>query len=339
MLTRAILAVAVLLALLATATTASPVRVRAMQGDAMAPTIGPADAYVVVDAETVEAGDIVVFWAPETESFETRRVVGRTDAGFLTRGDAAQTTDQAAGSSPVPRSGIVGEVATLNGQPVVLPGLGGPVSFTSERSLLLLAAVALLAGVFVVRGRHDHRRHDPDRHIWRVRDVATAVFVGLLITSLALTPLGAASFQVTFMATADGGEARYAVPVGEPVTRTIEVSVAATPFTSLVVEAEGMTVEEWTRTGSTLAVTVTVPPADATGPQAATLSVFPYPGILPRPVLESLHGIHPLVAILGAAAVLLVPPVLAYLLFVDGARPIRAHRVRRRVNQFVRERR
>lgn len=339
MLTRAILVVVVLLALLATATTASPVRVRAMQGDAMAPTIGPTDAYVVVDAGTVEAGDIVVFWAPETESFETRRVVGRTEAGFLTRGDAAETTDQDAGYSPVPRSGIVGEVATWNGRPVVLPGLAGPIAFASERSLLLLVGVALLAGVFIVRGRQDHHRHDPDRRIWRVRDLATTVFVGLLVTSLALTPLGAASFQVTFMATADGGDARYAVPVGEPVTRTIEVPVAPMPFTALVVEAEGMTVEEWSRTASTLAVTVTVPPAAATGPQAATLSVFPYPAILPRPVLEALHAIHPLVAILGAAVVLLVPPLVAYLLFVDGARPIRAHRVRRRVNQFVRERR
>lgn len=339
MLTRALVVIVVLLALLATATTAAPVRVRAMNGDAMAPTIGPDDAYLVVDAETVEVGDVVVFLSPETGAFETRRVVGQTEAGYLTQGDARDATDQSAGRSPVPRSGIVGEVATLNGELAVLPGLGGPVSFASQRSLLLLVLVALLAGLLVVRGRHDHRRHDPDRNVWRVRDVAIAVFVAALIASLALTPLTAASYQVTFMATDDGGETRYAVPVGEPVTRTLEIPLEPTPFTRLVLEAEGATVEDWERRDDGLAVTVTVPPAAATGPQPAVLSVFPYPAVLPRPALESLHALHPIAAILGSALALLALPALAYWLFVDGARPIRAHRVRRRVNQLVRERR
>lgn len=339
MLTRALLVVIVLLAVLATGTTASPVRVRAMAGPEMAPTVGPGDAYVVVDADTVEVGDVVVFWSPETGTFETRRVVERTDAGYVTKGDGLETTDQAAGRSPVPRSGIVGEVATLDGGLVVLPGLGGVVTFAGERSLLLLGLVALLAGAYVVRGRPQRRRPDPDRHVWRVRDVAGTLFVAALVTSLALTPLGAASYQVTFMATADGGEARYAVPVGEPVTRTVELPAPRMPATRLVLEAEGVTVDSWARTGDALAVTVTVPPAATTGAQPATLSVFPYPAVLPRPALEALHTVHPLAAILGSAAGLLALPVLAYLLFVDGARPIRVHRARRRLRQFVRERR
>lgn len=339
MLARAILVVVVLLALLATATTASPVRVRAMDGDEMVPTIGPADAYLVVDAETVEKGDIVVFWAPETESFETRRVVGRVETGFLTKGDATGTTDQDAGYSPVPRSGIVGEVARLNGQPVVLPGLGGLASFAADRSILLLTQVALLAGLVVVRGRQHRRRHVPDRRVWRVGDFATLLFVGLLVVSLALTPLGAASFHVTFVASADGGGARYGIPVGEPVTRTIEVPVRRIPFTQLVVEADGMAVEDWSWNSSSLTVSVTVPPSDATGPRPTSLSVFPYPAVLPRPALEGLHAVHPLAAIVGTGGVLLVPPGLVYLLFVDGSRPIRAHRVRRWTRQFVRDRR
>lgn len=339
MLTRALLVAVVLLALLATATTASPVRVRAMEGDAMAPTIGPGDAYVVVDARTVELGDVVVFWSPETGTFETRRVVDRTEAGFLTQGDARGETDQAAGRSPVPRSGVVGEVASFRGRLAVLPGIGGLVAGAGANSLLLLAIVGLAAGVGLVRSRHDRRRHDPDRHVWRVRDVALALFVAGLIASLALTPLTAASYQLTFTATADGGETRYAVPVGEPVTRTLEVPFERMPLSRLVVEGDGVTVEDWAQQGDSLSVTVTVPPADATGPQAATLSVFPYPAALPRPALEALHGLHPLAAILGSALALLALPVLAYLFLLDGQRPIRAHRVRRRLRQFVRERR
>lgn len=329
MLWRVLVVIVVFLALLATATTAAPVRIRAMDDGEMAPAIGHGDAYIVVDAGTVDVGDIVVVWSPETGTFETRRVVGETDQGYLTRGDAAERTDQTAGGSPIPRSGIVGEVASLGGRPVVIPWLGGPVGGLGDNPLIGIGLAALVGAGLLVRERRAARDPDPHRAVWRVSDVAEGAFLVLLVLSVALTPLGVASFQLTFLIGADSGESRYAVPVGESMTRTIELPVTRTPATQLVVEGDGLTVERWDRTDDGLAVTVTVPPTEATGPRSTAVTVYPYPAVLPNGVIGPLHGIHPAVAVLASALALLVIPVGLYLLFIDGSRPLRISRERR----------
>ena len=339
MLTRALLVVLLLLSLLATATTASPVRVRAMEGGAMAPTIDPGDAYVLVDAGTVRTGDVVVFWSPEHGTFLVRRIVERTDAGYVTRGDGLDATDQAAGLSPVPRSGVVGTVPEVAGELAVLSRLGGPVSFVERHAIAVLALFALAFAGFLARGRRDYQRGRPRRSVWRVRDVVGALFIVALVASVSMTPLGAATYQVTFLATQDGGDSQYAVPVGEEVSTTLDVPVRRPLFSRLVVDAEGMTVDGWTVSGSTLSVGVTIPPATATGPRPTVLRVYPYPAVLPRPALEALHALHPIVAVAGSAIALLGLPALLYALFVDGDRPIDVRRAPRRLVRILRERR
>ncbi|MFB6362050.1 MAG: S24/S26 family peptidase [Halobacteriales archaeon] len=329
MLTRAIIVVVLLLGLLVSATTVSPVRLQAAQSDAMAPTINQNDVYLVGDAGTIESGDVIFFWSPVRGEFLTRRVVERTDAGYITKADGASTTDQANGLSPVPRSGIVGEVVSVGGRLAVLPGLAGPISAVTQFTLELLGLLVALTAFLISRGRQRYERDTGDRRVWRIKDIALAVFLVGLIVSVALTPLGASSFQVTFIATEDGGESRYTVPVGETVTRTLSLPVDRQPFSRVVVRSDGLTIEEWRWTAEGIEVTASVPAKAATGRQPAAIQVFPYPAVLPRDLLEQLHELHPIVAILGSVAALLGLPLLLYGLFVDGNRPIRPRQARR----------
>jgi len=329
LLTRAIIIVVLLLGLLVSATTVSPVRLQSPESDAMAPTINANDVYLISGARVIESGDVIVFWSPERGEFLTRRVVDQTDNGFITKADGASSTDQATGLSPVPRSGVVGKVVTIGGRLAVIPGLAGPVSVVAQFSLELLGLIVALLALLISRGRQRYERETSDRRVWRVKDVALTVFLVGLIVSVALTPLGASSFQVTFIATEDGGESRYTVPVGETVNRTLSLPVDPQPFSRSVVRADGLTIETWQRTDDALEVTVKVPASAALGRQPAAIRVFPYPAILPRTMIERLHDIHPIVAIFGSVAALLGLPVLLYGLFVDGNRPIRLRQLRR----------
>ena len=329
MLTRAIIIVVLLLGLLVSATTVSPVRLQAAESDAMAPTINENDVYLVGGAQTIESGDVILFWSPERGEFLTRRVVEQTEAGYITTADGTSSTDQANDLSPVPRSGVVGKVVTIGGQLAVIPGVAGPISVVGEFTLVLLGLMVGLIAFLISRGRQRYERETSNRRVWRVKDIALAVFLVGLIVSVALTPLGASSFQVTFIATEDGGESGYTVPVGETVTRTLSLPVDRQPFSRVVVRSEGLTIEDWRWTADAIEVTVSVPATAATGRQPAAIQVFPYPAVLPRDHLERLHDIHPIGAIFGSVVALIGLPLLLYGLFVDGNRPLKPRQGRR----------
>lgn len=134
----------VTLAIVLVAPAGEPVQVSYVDSDSMAPTLEPGDAYILVPAGDVSTGDIVTFWAPNRGEFVTHRVVGETEDGYLTTGDANERTDQATGSEPVPREVVVGAVWTVAGEPVVVPAAGAVVP-TLDRFQPLLFGLVLLA--------------------------------------------------------------------------------------------------------------------------------------------------------------------------------------------------
>lgn len=95
----------------------------------MSPTLSTGDGFVAVPAPVAddpEPGDVVVYRSQQIESggLVTHRVVGETDDGYVTKGDANPVTDQQAGEPPVTRDRIVAQALTVNGEVVALPGLG-----------------------------------------------------------------------------------------------------------------------------------------------------------------------------------------------------------------------
>lgn len=315
--------IALLFGLLLIAPAASPVRVGHVYSDSMAPTIGTNDGYLIVPVDDIEDGDIVVFWSVQRGEYATHRVVARSSDGFITKGDNNPTTDQVAGHPPVQRSQIIGEVLTIGGQPVVFPSVGLVVPFLQQYRAILLAILLLLAAVMVIQDRRSTAGPSrPGRSVLRVRDIVHPLFVVGIITSLAVTPLGATTYQLTYVATADESAASHTIPIGESVTRNVSIHTTKMPFTRLIIRTEGMTITDRRVNASTILLTLSIPPPEGVGPQPKAIHIHPYPAVLPPQALDRLHDVHPIVAIIAATLTIFLPLYIIYLLLFDGDKPV-----------------
>lgn len=301
-----------LVAVLVTPASAPAYLAHATSGS-MAPTIDAGDGYVVVGAGEVDVGEVVVFRSAERGGFVTHRVVGRTDAGFVTRGDANDETDQATGLPPVPREAIEGEVLSVAGTPIVIPGLGVFVDTVHSNRILSLG---LVVAIGVVVGVRDRRRRDPrDRSILRVRHVVPPVLAGAAVLSVAVVLLASSSHVVVLEGEGTGGG-----------TASVTLQTDPGPLTHVVVGARGATVEDRTVEGDSMTVTLSIPEGGVGG--ASRLEVHSYPMTLPTPAIEALHAIHPALAALATVLVAIAPLSLAYVAVLDGQQPLR-HPARR----------
>lgn len=208
---------------------------------------------------------------------------------------------------------------------------------TPSVALLSLIVFALLGAgiVIIVQVRRDQQ---PRAHpVVRVRHVIGPVFLVAAIVALGVTPLGALSFDLTYQVSADPGTNEDTIPVDQPTNETFSVPIEPLFGVTYVVSGEGVSVESWDREGSTVVVSVAIPPAKEPGSYSATLHLTPYPELLPQAVLEDLHERNPLLAMLSSAG-LLVPLYLLIRLLLDGDRPL--YRLRnRRLRRWLGERR
>ena len=313
--------VVVLLSLLLVAPTAAPLRMGYVTSESMAPTLEPTDGYFAVHPIEVTEGDIVVYWSPIRGEYVTHRIVDQTAEGYVTKGDNSPRTDQATGYPPVPRSAIVGEVLTVGGAPVVIPGLGLVVPTIQQYRIVVLGLLLLAAAGLLVRVRRGWSTERPGRTVLRVRDVVEPLLIVGVVTFVAVTPLGAASYQLTYVATVDSS-GQYTIPVGESVTRNVSIDADDNPATVRVVRAKGMTILGSERNGSVTDLTVSIPPPESAGPRGMSVNVYPYPAALPRPVLEELHDVHPVLANAVSTGAVFGALWLLYRLALDRDRPI-----------------
>lgn len=84
-----------------------------------------------------------------------------------------------------------------------------------------------------------------------------------------------------------------------------------------------MTIVNRTQNETMIWITARTPPPEQRGAYRATVSVYQYPAVLPRTVLNELNGIHPLLAACTSVTFTFAPFVLAYVLFVDGGVALR----------------
>lgn len=308
--------VLVVLATLVVTMPASPVHISYVYSDSMEPTIGQDDGYVIVPADTVETREIVVFWSSERDEYVTHRVTGRSEAGLITRGDNNAVTDQAAGHPHVQRDDVVGEVLTVAGEPVTIPGLGVLVSFVRSYRLLLLGGALLLIGSGLVFGGGGSTL--PPRSPVRVSDVMHPIFGAVIVGGVAIMVLGTGGHELAYVAIDGGSSAASTLTVGEPTTQTILVNATALPLTYRVLGTDGMTIENSTSNASTISADVRIPAPTEPGAYTKWVTVHRYPAVLPRPIVETLHGLHPAIAATVTTCLTFTPFALLYGLFFDG---------------------
>lgn len=337
----------------------APVRISYVYSDSMLPTIDQGDGYLIVATDDVGVGDIVTYWSPERGTFVTHRVVDITAAGLITKGDNNPTTDQAAGYPAVRPDQLVGKVVTIDGRVLLVPNLQA-LDTAVENNQSVIAGLIALYAYWRVRGyRRRNRGADtgPRRTI-RLRQIAVPGIVGTMVVLAALIYVGSSTLELTYVASEQGGESATLLKVGESKNTTVLVDVVKTPFTQVIVDADGMnitgieTVDERgaasarfaqgvdavdesagmestnplvqrLMTPSVMLVDVQVPALDEPGVRTGRVLVYPYPSTLPTSVLAMLHDIHPLVAAIGSSVATFAPMYVFYWLFYDGNEPVR----------------
>lgn len=325
---------------------ASPVGISYVTSESMAPTIETNDGYVVVPAGDTDAGDIITFYSAERDSYVTHRAVTVTDDGIVTKGDGNPSTDQAAGYPLVAQTAVTGKVLRVDGAPVLLPQLGAALGLVETYWYL---AAGLVGGYLLFGIASDNRRRTREA-IRRSRDIVLPVTVLAIVAGIVVVSLGAAHQTEVYTVSDQPTTDPRTLTVGEPRTESLTVTTTTTPLTHVVTDTDGMRIVEstpvdpetatgpsteatgWFPWQSTVAtrqnVTVEIPPQEANGTHATSLTTTPYPAVLPGTVIDGLHGIHPVVGAVTTVFASIAPLYLLYWLLIDPTAPLRAPRRR-----------
>lgn len=290
----------------------TPLQLSYVYSDSMEPTIGQGDGYVVGPAGDISSGDIITFDSETRGEYVTHRVVAVTDDGYITQGDNNPSTDQAVGHPVVTDENVVGTVLTIGDRPIVIPRLASVAAVLSTYWPLGVLA-ALLGGGLI-------ERNPRARDIVRVNDLMRPLLLTAIVGSAVAIAYAAPTYEMAFTAITSGDGGGRLIPVGESVTRSIEV-VAGPRFTYQFVEGTGVTVLDVAANGDAYDVAVEVP-AQSGGAYEAAVTTHYYPAVLPYSLMRSLHALHPVAASLASIGTIVAPLYAVHWLVVDGRAPI-----------------
>lgn len=308
-----------------------PVQLAYVYSGSMEPAIGADDGYVLLPPGNVQVGDVITFESQTRDRYVTHRVVEISDQGYITKGDANELTDQSADHGPVRESDIVGKALTVGGRLVTIPHLGSVAAvFEDSLDFVTLVAVAVV-GLIVVTlaaGRSVRDRAAPTREVLREGDILTPLVVAVAVFTFAAILVATSTQPIAHVAVSHQTDAANLLTVGEPATRTILLEGTGPMFTHRFVAADGMQISEVAANRSAVMLTVDIPPPERIGPQPATVRVYHYPAVLPRPIVRRLHAVHPLLAAGGTVGTAVTAIYGLSRLIIDRQRPIRKPRSR-----------
>ncbi|MFD1569949.1 signal peptidase I [Halorubrum laminariae] len=328
--------------------------------------MAPGDGFVAVPpsiAGDVGEGDVVTFEARELQGggLTTHRIVGETDEGYVTRGDANPFTDQDGPEPPVQESQIVSVALQFDGEVVVIPkigllvlgmqeafsvavsalsgvpGLGGLADGDVGTSMvgvgLLLLAYSIVAEIVGVGKNERSDRPDRSERSRSRRSETSAVLV--LVVILLLITVPATASMVIPSGTNDITIVSSETPSSNPTVIERGGSVEYTynftndgfiPRIALVEPAStGVDVSDSALVaarGETASATVTIHAPNETGAYVRSVGEWQYVRFLPASVILALHAIHPFVAVAAIDAVIVVVVTAVYVLAV-GLEPFR----------------
>lgn len=321
-----------------------PVLLGYVETGSMEPTLSAGDGFVAIPAAVagpVQTGDVVVFEAQHIRGggLTTHRVVGKTDRGFRTRGDANPVTDQQGDEPPVRREQIVAVAWQPHGHVATVPQLGTAVhgvqtaiqavqtrlaNLLGMRSLLGiegiaallfgLTAVLLLVDVAVGGGRD--RTRDPTRDA----GTSTMVLVGLMalavvVAATAAMMLPAGSDEFTIVSAEFDSDRPLVVQRGEQVSVTHPVGNSGlVPVVSMfepgsdAVEVDPRERQLGGRSVENVTLTLSAP--EEIGVYRRYVTEHRYLELLPPPIIRRLYTVHPWVPVVAIDTLLTLPFVL-----------------------------
>ncbi|WP_306054093.1 signal peptidase I [Natronococcus wangiae] len=307
----------------------------------MEPTMDAGDGFVAIPSAVTGApseGDVVVFDARELHDggLTTHRVVGETDAGYVTKGDANPFTDQDGGEPPVTEGQIVAAAWQVNGDVVTIPHLGTAIVavhgamesgyglFASVLgittaleadnlgAMLVALGVALFGAGFLLDcagpHRRDTRRSTSRENVYAFWGTVALVLFVLVGFATAAMVVPAGTYEYAVVSTDSPTDDPQVLAPGEASELTRAVDNAGYLPIVVVHEAESGGVEAdpgWQtvgpRDGGETTLSLSAP--ESTGEYARHVGEYRYLAVLPPTALVQLHGVHPLVALAAVDAV------------------------------------
>ncbi len=363
-----VLLLVVVAVLIAGSILGQPVLLSYVETESMEPTLEPGDGFVAIPAEVagpVEEGDVVTFEAQQLHGggLTTHRVVGTTEHGYVTKGDANPVTDQSGNEPHVTDGQIVAKALQIDGRVVVIPHLGtGVVGVQSaletaqfQLARLLgttavlgtqgLAYVLFAFGVsFLVvsslleRGTRTRAGRSRTRSRKDVYDVGAVVIAFALLVAVATVGtmvVASGSHEYGIVSAEFDSDRPDVIPTGE--TERLDYTLhsgGVLPMVTVVEPAsEGIEVEprehHLTHNGtSNVTLSITAPPE--TGYYLRSVSEYRYFAVLPPSIVVALHGMHPWLAIGAVTAVVVGAFTLPLVLLIGTDGRIRVRERRRK---------
>ncbi|RQG89169.1 S26 family signal peptidase [Natrarchaeobius halalkaliphilus] len=297
----------------------------------MEPTLEPNDGFIAIPAlfaGEIEEGDVVLFDAQELGGGEltTHRVEEVTDEGYLTKGDANPFIDQDGDEPPVAEGQVRSVAVQMNGNMVVIPGLGASVTSitttvesvqdrvfspfgidppdigTFSTGVLVLGLVLYI--VSTIRATGDKRARDRSEGSL----LQNAVLIIVILTLVVIIPvnfsmlLPSGTYQYEIVSSTDPTSDEQVIGVGESseVTYFMQNSGHLPVVTILEPASDGVDVPEgytYVPRVSAENVSVTMHAPEETGVHFRFVREYRYLVVLPPSLIATLHAIHPVVAL------------------------------------------
>jgi len=351
----------VVLSLLLGQVLGTPVLLGYVETGSMEPTMEPGDGFVAIPAAVdgeIQEGDVIVFEAEELQGggLTTHRVIGETEQGYITQGDANPFPDQDGGEPPVKEGQIVATALQVGGSVVVIPNLGMLVTglqdafttvqqtaarATGSRAFLGVEGFAyVLLGLSVLLYVYDIAAdsgpvREYARHYKREQGVSPGLVVAVLAAVLVLAataamvaPAGTQEFGIvsaefasdnpTVIEQGESATLPYTVPNAGlvPVVVYLEPASDGVALSPERVRVEG-------RSEARAEMTLSAP--DETGYYRRFVTEHRYLAVLPKPMMDTLYTLHPWLPILVIDA-LLAGGVALMGVFLLGGRRVRIRR-------------
>lgn len=312
----------------------TPILIGYVDSDSMEPTIDEGDGFISIPqplAGDVEEDDVIVYRARELDGggLTTHRVVEETDAGYVTKGDNNPFTDQDGPEPIVTDEQVEAEALQVGGRVITIPHLGTVVTgigdvagglrtfladtlglgvLSSPRGFGFLLIASGLALVLFATGsggrgvRPTKRRTDREDVIklWAAIG-GVALVVVLLATAAMIIPAGVQEYGIA--SDPDPSDDPLAMEPGGSTQIDYEVNNAALIPTVAIMEprSDGVAVQPDRVTvggrGSTTATaTITAPQEE--GIHYRHVAEHRYLMVLPPGVIEAIHDVHPILALL-----------------------------------------
>ena len=335
-----LLLLAIVIAVVAGQLLGQPVLLSYVETGSMEPTLHPGDGFIAVPmavGDSVEPGDVIVFRAEHLQGggLTTHRVVGQTDDGYVTKGDANPFTDQSGGEPPVQRGQIVAKALQVGGTIVVIPNLGlvviavqgalssvqyGLAGLLGTRAVLGTQGVAYLlfglgvlayAASVLLEGEGDGRKRRArsiDREgtlDTRLVIVGFALVLVAVITASMVFAGGAHKFEVVSSQSDAPGSRVIATGTSENVTYRVPSNGVIPVVVFLEPGSDGVSAtpeELYVPSGEVREATITLTAPPRTGYYPKFLIEHRYLGVLPRSTIRALYGVHPWLPIVAIDA-------------------------------------